>query len=95
MNFSPLALEPAAHDLLSSSGQLELVGHGIDIGSVDEIDAGISSPVENGMRCRLVSLHAEGAGSQAEARDQKSRPAEFIEFHDRFLPRLIRSTAGR
>jgi len=75
------ALQPAAQDLLGAAGGADVPAEGIDVGRVQEVDAGLGGGVEDGPAVRLVALQAEGHGAQAELRDLQAGAAEPRVLH--------------
>jgi len=56
-------------------------GHGIHLGGVNEVDAGIQRPVHDGVRVGLIDLFAKSHGAKANGRDMQIGLTELDEFH--------------
>jgi hypothetical protein len=82
------SLKPAADDLLGAADGVEVAAEGIDVGRVDEVDAGVVGGVEDGHRRRLVTLQAERHRAEAQLRDAKASPPERHVVHGGDLGRL-------
>src|SRR5262249_29481511 len=71
----------------TAPGGLRRRRHGVDVGGVEERDAVLRRPVQDGERRPLVALVAEGHGPQANLRDFQAGAAEAARLHDTPPPR--------
>ena len=76
-----LAGHPLADDLLAAPGVLAVRRHRVDLGDVEEVDAGIEGAVEDGAAGPLVGLIAEGHGAQADLRNDQAGAAKTAMLH--------------
>src|SRR5882757_8124219 len=61
-----LALQPAPDDLLAAS---DLGSHGVDVGGIEEGDAGLSGGIHDPVGNSFVGLTTERRGAEAQSRD--------------------------
>src|SRR5690606_23335022 len=76
-----VALEPVADDLLGAPGSLGAARHGVDLGSVHEIEPGLERHVDLGVSLGLGVLAAPGHGAQAKFGDPQIGAAKRLQFH--------------
>src|ERR1700721_1732630 len=73
-----LALQPAPDDLLAAS---HLGSHGVDVGGIEEGDAGLGSGVHDLVGNRFIGLTTERRGAKAKPRDGKAGGPECRVLH--------------
>jgi hypothetical protein len=76
--------EPAAEVLLGDPVTLLHVGRlraAVDVGGVDEVDAGLYGGVQHGEAVRLAGLHAEVHGAQPDPADLQTGTAQIVVLH--------------
>src|ERR1700683_2018684 len=75
---APTLREPSADDLL---GDALAFLPSVDVGGVEEVEAGIERRVHDLVRCRLVGLRTEVHGAEAQTADGQTGTTEMRVFH--------------
>ena len=79
--------QPLPHDLLRPPDRAEAAAERVDVGRVEEVDAGLFGRVEDGEARRLIALETEGHRPHAQAGDPQSSPAQSNVLHASDLTR--------
>ena len=82
MNHVPLAPQPAPEYLLGDPAGTQVPAQWVRVRRVDEVDAALGGPVEDGACGALVALEPEGHRPQAQPGDLQAGPAQSGVFHD-------------